>query len=126
MSLAMIFIICFLLIIFTVTQETVILPNGSKTIEGLNKYETALVNKFIRHINYEENSDLGSLRKNDNITSFYMRSKIGSVDIDKVMYYVNMNPEIKYVIDEITIEYNKERTEAKWYCVTFSRKSSVW
>ena len=126
MNALIIIVVCIFFIIFTTINDTGILPSDDFKIEGLNEYESALVRKFKSHLEDEKDSDSNIfLRKNDNLICFRMPSEIDSVDLYKVMTYVNTCSEIEYVIDDISIKYNKDLTEVRWYLITYSRKSSI-
>ena len=89
-----------------------------KVIEGFNEDETELIRRFKSHIEDKERS----FSINNNIISFYMPTCINSIDLDRVRMYINMNLDTKFLIEDITVRYNRSCTKITWYTVKFSRK----
>ena len=89
-----------------------------KVIDGFNEHETELIRRFKSHVEDTERS----FSIENNIISFYMPTEINSVDLDRVRIYVNMNLNTKFLIEDITVRYNRSHTSVSWYTVKFSRK----
>lgn len=93
-----------------------------KVIDGFNEYETRLIKNFKNHIDdYYRNDKCKPLGFNNTI-SFYMPTAIDSVDLDRVRLYINITLNMKYLIEDIQVKYNKSHTKVNWYVVKYSRR----
>ena len=89
-----------------------------KVIDGFNEYETELIRRFKSHVEDTERD----FSIENNIIRFYMPTEINSVDLDRIRIYVNMNLNNKFLIEDITVRYNRSHTSINWYVIKFSRR----
>ena len=89
-----------------------------KVIDGFNEYETELIRRFKSHVEDIERD----FSIENNIIRFYMPTEINSVDLDRIRIYVNMNLNTKFLIEDITVRYNRSHTSINWYVIKFSRR----
>ena len=89
-----------------------------KVIDGFNEYETELIRRFKSNVEDTERD----FSIENNIIRFYMPTEINSVDLDRIRIYVNMNLNTKFLIEDITVRYNRSHTSINWYVIKFSRR----
>ena len=90
-----------------------------KVIDGFNEYETKIIKQFKKHIDEYREEGKVFLPGTEFKINFYVPSPIGSVDLNKVRMYVNMNLKLGYYIEDITVKRNKQNTKVKWYVIKY-------